>query len=158
MAECKNRREQMYEEKRQRTETLIQNAIDDIKADGREVTKKELILVTGLSSGTFSTDRVKEILKKNKVCQFRTPEDLHIAKTNKIKAKSADDMLREINRLKSKVQDAKLQHDLDSKRLDKLEQSNKDLVRENMLLRGKYQTLLEYLDARGIAINDFINI
>jgi hypothetical protein len=61
----------MYSEKRNSTIKSIQDAIDDIKEDNRIVTKKELMTLTDISSGTFSQEYVKELLKENRVCQFR---------------------------------------------------------------------------------------
>lgn len=63
--------QRMYAAKREKTLALIQGAIDEIEEDHRIVTKKELMALTGLSSGTFSQQHVKELLAKNQVCQFR---------------------------------------------------------------------------------------
>lgn len=61
------------------TQQKVQAAIDQIQAEGRRVTRKELVRISGLSSGTFSQPHVKSILKSNRVCQF-APEK--IAKRN----------------------------------------------------------------------------
>ena len=69
--------QKMYAEKRQRTLSLIQDAIDDIQEDHRIVTKKELMEITGLSSGTFSQPYVKDLLEQNQVCQYRTARTIN---------------------------------------------------------------------------------
>lgn len=60
----------MYKTKQKNTLILIQDAINTINEDNRIVTKKELMELTGLSSGTFSKDYIKELLKENCVCQY----------------------------------------------------------------------------------------
>ena len=53
----------MYAAKRNETINKISSAIQEIEDDNRIVTKKELISLTGLSSGTFSKPYVLELLK-----------------------------------------------------------------------------------------------
>ena len=62
--------QRMYAAKREKTLALIQGAIDEIEEDHSLVTKKGLVALTGLSAGTFSQRHVKELLAKNRVCQF----------------------------------------------------------------------------------------
>lgn len=62
--------EKSYEERRKQTLETVQKAIDELKNEGQKVTKKALMEKTGLSTGTFSKDHVKALLKANRVCQY----------------------------------------------------------------------------------------
>ena len=144
-----NNMRNMYEEKRQRTLSLIQNAINDIKEDHRIVTKKELMELTGLSSGTFSQEYVKDLLAKNQVCQFKTSKAISQEKQEKNQSRIIAELSSENTRLSSQVQSLKiaLEKEVSAKKKQSLE--NEALRNENALLKGKYQQLLEYLEVLG---------
>lgn len=145
----------MYSEKKQGTLHKIQMAIDEIKEDNRIVTKKELMQLTGISSGTFSQEYVKELLQKNKVCQYR--ETLTIKseeKRKKLQEESALTLQKENQKLISKMQDFEMVLEQKNKKLNQLQLKYDKLTSENKLLKGKYQQLLEYLDALGISLEN----
>lgn len=79
----------------------LQMAIDRIKQDGRRVTRKELMDISGLSSGTLSKPYVKELFKENKVCQF-SPESIN-RKENK--SQTLADVIYENQKLKAIIKD-----------------------------------------------------
>lgn len=83
---CKNpsdNMKKMYAARRTASLNKVQTAIDKIKEDGREVTKKELIALTGLSSAAFSQPHIKELLKKNEVCQFNPKRKEQLTRNQK---------------------------------------------------------------------------
>ena len=49
----------------------IQQAINDLQTEGFVVSKKLLLERTGFSNSLFSKGHVKDLLKKNGVCQFK---------------------------------------------------------------------------------------
>ena len=96
----------MYAQKRKATLDKIQSAIDEIQEDNRIVTKKELMELTGISSGTLSQQYVKELLKENKVCQYRETITIDNAdKKKKLEEKSILSLQKENQKLISKMQD-----------------------------------------------------
>lgn len=139
----------MYEKKRANTITKIQEAIDEIKEDHRIVTKKELMDLTGLSSGTFSQDHVKELLKSNEVCQYRNRIKVRSEVLEKNKSQKIDDLIIENQKFISKIQDYEIALERSSNKYDQLNLKYRKLESKHQLLRGKYQQLLEYLDAMG---------
>ena len=142
--------QKFHDEAKQTSLTKIQDAINVIKADNRIVTKKELIELTGLSSGTFSRPYVKELLQKNQVCQYRGLQlENTETKTKQIKEATIEQLSKKVLSLESKIQDYDLQLEKKTKDFDKLKEEHTKLENEHILLRGKYQQLLEYLDALG---------
>lgn len=140
----------MYSQKRQSTLDKIQKAIDEIQEDNRIVTKKELMDITGISSGTFSQEYVKELLKTNKVCQFRETITASIdKKKKKLEEESMLALKKENQKLISKMQDFEIVMEQNNKKYNKLKDDYSKLESEHKLLKGKYQQLLEYLDALG---------
>jgi len=141
---------QMYSEKRNTTLNKIQEAIDDIKEDNRIVTKTELMKLTGISSGTFSKDHVKELLKENKVCQYREVKTISKQEhRTKIEEETYLALKKENQKLLSKLQDYQNALDLNKNKHHKLLLDYDTLNTEHKLLKGKNQQLLEYLDALG---------
>jgi len=140
----------IYNEKIKNTLKKIQDAIDYIQEDNRIVTKKELIDITGLSSGTFSRPYVKELLEKNQVCQYR---NIKTVKHNEKESQNKDDLIlkmnKDINSLESKLQDCCIQLEKKENDYNKLKNDYDNLEKEHILLRGKYQQVLEYLDVLG---------
>lgn len=140
----------MYSQKRQSTLDKIQEAIDEIQEDNRIVTKKELMDITGISSGTFSQEYVKELLKANKVCQFRETITVSIdKKKKKLEEESMLALKKENRKLISKMQDFEVVLEQNTKKYNKLKDDYSKLESDHKLLKGKYQQLLEYLDALG---------
>ena len=142
--------QKIYDEKKQATLKKVQDAIDFIQAENRIVTKKELIELTGLSSGTFSRPYVKELLQDNRVCQFRGIQvENKETKQQQIKEVTIDQLTKKVAALESKVQDYDLQLEKKNSDLTKIKDEHEKLQKDHALLRGKYQQLLEYLDALG---------
>ena len=141
--------QKMYAEKRQRTLSLIQDAIDDIQEDHRIVTKKELMEITGLSSGTFSKPYVKDLLEQNQVCQYRTARTINQEKQSKTQTAIIAELSSEKKRLESKIQSLTVALEKETSAKNKAASDASRLNNENALLRGKYQQLLEYLEVLG---------
>ena len=150
MKEPSENMRRMYASKREMTLSRIQEAIDAIQEDHRIVTKKELMALTGLSSGTFSQEHVKELLAKNQVCQYRPTGK---ASTADRREQNKDDEIvrlnKELQKTRSRMQDLDIVLDKTKKRLQKLEAEKEELERQHLLLRGKYQQLLEFLEVLG---------
>ncbi len=149
MKRTSDKMQKMYLEKRATTLSKIQSAIDEMKEDHRIVTKKDLMEMTALSSGTFSQDHVKELLKSNEVCQYRNRKKVRTEILEKNKDNKIDDLIIENQKLTSRIQDYELAIERANIKYDKLTSGYKELEFEHQLLRGKYQQLLEYLDAMG---------
>lgn len=142
--------QKFHDDAKQTSLTKIQDAINLIKADNRIVTKKELIELTGLSSGTFSRPYVKELLQKNKVCQYRGLQlENAETKTKQIKEATLEQLSKKVLSLESKIQDYDLQLEKKSKDFATLKEDYAKLENDHILLRGKYQQILEYMDALG---------
>lgn len=141
--------QKMYSEKREKTLSLVQSAIDEIQEDNRIVTKKELMELTGLSSGTFSQPYIKECLKENQVCQYRSTKSINKGKCEKNREEIIFELTKERNKLASQLQSAALVLEKESKEKKKLKVELASLTQEHQQLRGKYQQLLEYLEVLG---------
>lgn len=62
--------QQKQEAKRKETMELVQNAIDELKAEGCKVTMNELVKRTGLARATLSKTHIQGVLKNNQVCKY----------------------------------------------------------------------------------------
>ena len=145
----------MYFEKKQNTLRKIQDAIDEIQEDNRIVTKKELMSITGISSGTFSQDYVKELLKKNKVCQFRVTTTISTSQNKKkLEEETILALTKENQKHISKMQDFEIVLEQNNNKYNKLKDEYSKLESDYRLLKGKYQQLLEYLDALGANLDN----
>lgn len=147
---------EMYAAKRAATLKKIQDAIDYIQEDQRIVTKKELIEITGISSGTFSQDYVKELLKKNKVCQYKETKQLKDKRISEIKEKTALSLQKDLNKANAAIMDYEFTVNALKEKQQKMQEEYDQLNYNYKLLRGKYQQILEYVDAAGLDIRDFI--
>lgn len=142
--------QKMYAAKREKTLALIQGAIDEIEEDHRIVTKKELMALTGLSSGTFSQQHVKELLAKNQVCQFRPLAKARQENKRELnKDAEITRLSKELQRAQSRLQDLDISLDKSRKQARQLREENAELRQQLLLLRGKYQQLMEYLEVLG---------
>ena len=143
--------QKMYASKRELTLNKIQEAIDTIQAEGRTVTKKELIEMTELSSGTFSQAHVKELLEKNQVCQFKPLKKIEAPEPREItKSETIEKMSKQLQKNESKIQDLEIALEKKNNDLKKCKEDYKKLEESHKLLKGKYQILLEYLDIYNI--------
>lgn len=129
------KRQQYYDRRRTRTMQKVQAGIDQIKAEGREVTKKELMEITGLSTGTFSKDHVKEVLKKNQVCQY-APIKTRYQQSQRVLA----------SRMPSKKPNPQADNELINvmpreDMIKSLREENQKLTQELLELRAKYYEL-----------------
>lgn len=128
--------------KRQETLEKIQNAINEIQEDDDIVTKKKLLELTSLSSATFSKPHVLELLKRNKVCQFR--ETVKIEKSNKTSEveqlqKIIMNLEKKNTLLLSKLQDKDIKIDL-------LKEKNEKLESDYSMILGKLHLILKRID------------
>ena len=144
----------MYIAKKQATLEKIQTAIDDIQADGKIVTKKELMELTGLSSGTFSQDYVKELLEKNCVCQFRkSRKPINDDKKEQTKDQIIASIEKDNKSAMSKIQNLTIALEKKEKECNTLRTDIERINNDYLMLKGKYQQLLEYLEVLGADIH-----
>lgn len=141
---------------RESTLQKIQNAIDEIHADGAVVTKKKLLELSGLSNATFSKAHVKELLKTNKVCSFKYLSEDIAALPNK-HFETLENQLHHFAK-QAKIDEIRirtLQSDIEVKkqRIQQLQDENFNLNRELAILRGMHHSIIQALQIRGIEID-----
>lgn len=139
----------MYAAKKNDTISKISSAIQEIEDDNRIVTKKELISLTGLSSGTFSKPYVLELLKERKVCQFRDRRKIIDEKREKLSSEILNDLEIENRKLSSAIDRLSHRNSILEKRLKDVTDEYEELKTKHAVLLGKYQVLLEKLDILG---------
>lgn len=88
-----------HEKQREKTKELVQQAILNLKDEGRTVNMKNLVEYTGLSRSTFSKPHVDEVLRLNRVCKYEIKNEV-LAKTNK----TSHELKIDIQLLESKVE------------------------------------------------------
>ena len=148
--------QKMYADKRSATLTNIQNAIDFIQGEGREVTKKELMEINGLSTATFSKPHVKELLEKNQVCQFKVLKKLEPTdKKAETQSQIIERLSKELKKANSVNQDLTISLEKKTNDCKKLKDEKKKLDNDYQLLKGKYQMLLEQLEVLGVDLAKF---
>lgn len=136
---------------RQETLNKIQNAIDEIKAEGGLVTTKKLIERTGLSRSTFSKNHVKELLRMNRVCQFR---DRQVIIEDKCSIKTIENLQNELDKAYKKITKLTQELEKEKEKFSKLKFDYNDLHENYQLLLGKWHVLLKKAKIRGINIDE----
>lgn len=134
--------------KRVETTNKVQAAIDDIQNDDGIVTKKRLIELTGLSNSTFSKAHVLEVLKANKVCQFKVNKkketDNKIVVTDHL-YKKIEKLEQEKRLLQSKIQDKDIA-------IDKIKKDYQTLDENYKLILGKIHLLMKKIEMLDIDV------
>lgn len=137
-------------QEKQKLDTInkIQNSIDIIQEEGGIVTKKKLIEMTGLSNATFSKPHVKDVLKANKVCQFKNTKQViknnDKALTEQLYLKISK-LERENNLLNSKLQDKEII-------ISKIKNDYEELKKDYEVILGKIHFILRKIDERDISL------
>lgn len=127
----------------------IQNAIDEIKAEGALVSTKKLIERTGLARSTFSKIHVKELLKENRVCQFK---DRQVIAEEKYGAKAIETLQSELDKAYKKINKLTQELEKEKSKVTKLKFDNNQLNENYQLLLGKWHVLLKKAKIKGIDI------
>ena len=104
------------QEQRNRSRELVQDAITELKAEGRKVTMKGIQEITGFARSTLSKPHIDDILKINKVCKYEIKNELVPSNNNKT------------------LHDLKLE-------IQALEKAINRLIKENNDLRNKNNSL-----------------
>lgn len=141
--------QKMYSDKKNETLNKIQSAINNINEDNRIVTKNELIILTGLSSGTFSKPYVLELLKKNKVCQFRERKSVIREQKGILLINEVNELNKTINTLNKKIDLLINQKEILQRKLSESDKELAELTIKYQKLKGSYQIVLEKLDILG---------
>lgn len=124
----------------------VQNAIDELKAEGNIITRKLLLERTGLSNSVLSKPHIKEVLKKNKVCQFALKRKINVTANsvdNDVELKKAYE---KIDKLEKKIKD------LESK-IDKEKLAYYKMKEANEVLRGELHILKQKAKIRGLELD-----
>ena len=143
----------LHEQRREKTIKKIRDAVHAIQSTGGLVTKKGLLEETGLSSGTFSQEYVKAVLKELQVCQYRDQRVIHQEKTEKLKSKEIKILINELKRVKAQVETLLAQNDLLKSKNDEKAKAIVELNDTIKRLRGQNQMLLEQLVNEGVPAN-----
>jgi hypothetical protein len=158
MKKASKNMEIMYIKKRNTTLDLIRDAIDTIQEDNKIVTKKELMDITGLSSGTFSKEYVKELLNEKEVCQYRKINSPNVKVSEISQLHRLDESIRENKKLQSENQNLKMLVERQEKKINKTNEEYITLKNDYDMLLGKHQQILEYLDSIGSNKAPYIKI
>ena len=134
--------------KRQKTLSKIQEAIDEIQEDNDIVNKKKLLELTGLSSATFSKPHVLQLLKQNKVCQYKNTlkiqPNFKINESEQLQKKIIK-LEKENTLLLSKLQDKDIKVSI-------VKSDYKKLENDYELILGKLHLILKRIDMLDIDI------
>ena len=137
-----------YQDVRRKTTLVkIQNAIDELNTEGFIVSKKMLIERTGFSAALFSKRHVKELLKTNKVCQFK--ENKVISSTTGADI-SVFQLQNELFSAHKKIASLEKQEERVQKYAENLETQLKEAKEECKLLRGQLFVFVEKAKIYGI--------
>ena len=136
------------EGRKQETICKIKDAISMMKLQGRPITRKELVAESGVSSSVLSKPYIKAILEEEQVLMFQNRQT--IASNDSVSAS----MEKELCMLRKRIEELEhriLDKDLLLESRKKYYQEKLDgLEKENAILRGKNQKILEYLYRRGM--------
>jgi hypothetical protein len=142
--------QQKQEAKRQESIELVQNAINELKAEGCKVTMTALVERTGLARATLSNTHTDKVLKNNKVCKY---EKLKVLNTNenKVPRTKADfelaiaESMVKINSLTE--ENTKLRNMLNAEKV-----SNYELKKANSKLLSELQILSQKARMKGVRL------
>lgn len=124
----------------------VQNAIDELKAEGNIVTRKLLLERTGLSNSVLSKPHIKEILKKNKVCQFTSKRKVNSTQNSTDSDVELQKAYEKIDKLEKKIKE------LESK-VDKEKLAYYKMKEANEILRGELHILTQKAKLRGLDLD-----
>lgn len=137
-----------YQDIRRKTTLVkIQNAIDELNAEGFIVNKKTLIERTGFSAALFSKRHVKELLKTNKVCQFKESK---VVPSTTGKDISVFQLQNELFSANKKIARLEKQEELVKKYAETLQTQLEEAKEECKLLRGQLFIFVEKAKIYGI--------
>jgi len=137
-----------YQDVRRKTTLVkIQAAIDELNAEGFIVNKKMLIERTGFSAALFSKRHVKELLKTNKVCQFKESK---VVPSTTGKDISVFQLQNELFSANKKIARLEKQGEHIKRYAEILETQLKEAKEECKLLRGQLFIFVEKAKIYGI--------
>lgn len=134
-------------EAKEKTIRLVQETIDDLQAEGVIVTRKLLIERTGLSNSVFSKGHVKQVLEKNRVCQFAIKRKLTKSCLN-----STKDLELELAKAYKKIEKLEMILTDKSNVINKWKAAYYEMKEKNEILRGQLHILVQKAKMRGLDI------
>lgn len=138
----------LKQQEQRKNETLnkVQSIIDALMEEGTLVTKKLLIELTGYSASTFSKSHIKELLEKNKVCQFREKTTVPIKDKQKVAAARLIRKNEQLEKQSNQLKDKLLNKDI---RIMKLEEKLEEKDERIQRLIGKIHQLERQAELNG---------
>ena len=150
MKKLPDKLKEKQEKTRQESIHRVQQAIDDIKAEGYIVTTKLLMEHTGFARSTFSKEHIQEILKQNQVCKYANTKQIKKELSEKEKIKELEKELitahKKIQKLESEAKDNKNRENELKVKLNELSEANK-------ILRGQLHVLIQKAKIKGLDID-----
>lgn len=141
------------DERRAATAKKIQEAIDSLKSLGYEnITIAILIKETNLSRSTFNKTHVIEILKRNKIGNYREIKNILSENMSLSDKEKINELEKNLNNANIKIK--KLEQNLDRKNIE-LNEKKIELMEQKEQLQqvvGNFQALYNKVTAMGIQI------
>lgn len=135
------------DEKRQATLLKIQEAINELRDDGAEVTKKKLIEMTGYSASTFSKQHVKAVLEQNKVCQYK-----ETLKIKPVKADPAGQYEKRLERANAEINRLKEIIVVKDIKISQLEKAYAEKEENYQILLGQVHQITRKAELKGVKL------
>ena len=135
--------EQKQLDQRQATIDKVQQAIDELKAEKAIVKIKKLVEVTGLSRSVFNKDHIKEVLKKNQVCQYEPKNLLDITPSDDERMITLE---KKLIFMTAKFND-------EYKRRLRIQKEKEELEEDYQLLLGKYHRVVANARNYGVPVD-----
>lgn len=144
------------EQLKEETIQKIQEAIDMLQAEGREIKRKDIIEITGLSSAVLSKPHSKEVFKKNKVMMFAGEKVSAEELPDKyvILQKENSSLKKEIQKFENKNHNNEVAISYLKEKIDKQKDEYNILNNKYERLLGKFQMLLDKAERVGINLDE----
>lgn len=150
MKKLPDKLKEKQEKARQESVHRVQQAIDDIKAEGYIVTTKLLMEHTGFARSTFSKEHIQEVLKQNQVCKYANTKQIKKELSEKEKIKELE---KELLIAQKKIQKLESEAKNNKNRENELKVKLNELSEANKLLRGQFHVLVQKAKIKGLNID-----
>lgn len=131
-----------YKARRQQTIDKVIEAIEYFNQIGKPVTKKDLLEYTSLSSGTFSQEYIKDILKQYQVCQYKDKKDDLVKECEKKESIRINELVFKLDKLAMKLQETEMENEVLKKEKEELEKKIDKEKNEKEKWKGNFQQVL----------------
>ena len=140
------------ENQKQKTSKLVQKAIDDLKAEGFQISIKSIVERTGLSRSVFNKPHIMETLKNNGIGVFSKP--LNIEDRTKTDGKDSFNWEKEYYKISAKFE--RIQQNNNDKDITILKLRNELVEKKDEceILRGKLHVIMQKCRIKGLKIEE----